>query len=160
MVVHHSGKDSSKGLRGSTAFLAAVDLTIEIASGDNGRISATVRKSNAGASPMPEWYELETVPLSPIDGESRSSAVLIPTGAPREDEALEQMVIEILEGNSSGSMSKPKILEALKEMGRKCSDSHLDRTALKPMLNRGTLKVEGKARATRYSLPSESSLSI
>jgi hypothetical protein len=57
-------------------------------------------------------------------------------------------------------MSKPKILEALKEMGRKCSDSHLDRTALKPMLNRGTLKVEGKARATRYSLPSESSLSI
>jgi hypothetical protein len=160
MVVHHSGKDSSKGLRGSTAFLAAVDLSIEIASGGNGRISATVRKSNAGASPMPEWYELETVPLSPIDGESRSSAVLIPTGAPREDEALEQMVIEILEGNSSGSMSKPKILEALEEMGRKCSDSHLDRTALKPMLNRGTLKVEGKARATRYSLPSESSLSI
>ena len=109
---------------------------------------------------MPEWYELETVPLSPLDGESRSSAVLIATGAPRTDEALEQMVIDILEGSSSGSMTKPKILEALEEMGRKCSDSHLDRTALKPMLNRGALKVEGKARATRYSLPTESSLSI
>ena len=160
MMVHHSGKDSSKGARGSTALLAAVDLSIEIASGGNGRISATVRKSNAGSVPMPEWYELETVPLSPLDGESRSSAVLIATGAPRTDEALEQMVIDILEGSSSGSMTKPKILEALEEMGRKCSDSHLDRTALKPMLNRGALKVEGKARATRYSLPTESSLSI
>lgn len=160
MMVHHSGKDSSKGARGSTALLAAVDLSIEIASGGNGRISATVRKSNAGSVPMPEWYELETVPLSPLDGESRSSAVLIGTGAPRTDEALEQMVIDILEGSSSGSMTKPKILEALEEMGRKCSDSHLDRTALKPMLNRGALKVEGKARATRYSLPSEPSLSI
>ena len=160
MMVHHSGKDSSKGARGSTALLAAVDLSIEIASGGNGRISATVRKSNAGSVPMPEWYELETVPLSPLDGESRSSAVLIGTGAPRKDEALELMVIEVLEGCSSGSMSKPQILKALEELGRECSDSHLDRTALKPMLNRGALKVEGKARATRYSLPTESSLSI
>jgi hypothetical protein len=156
MVVHHSGKDSSKGLRGSTAFLAAVDLSIEIASGGNGRISATVRKSNAGAMPMPEWYELETVPLSPLDGESRSSAVLIPTGAPRKDEALELMVIEVLEGCSSGSMSAPQIRAALLELGRECSPSHLDRTALKPMLNRGAVTVEGKARATRYSLPSGS----
>ena len=30
---------------------------------------------------MPEWYELETVPLSPLDGESRSSAVLIGTAS-------------------------------------------------------------------------------
>ena len=109
---------------------------------------------------MPEWYELETVPLSPLDGESRSSAVLIPTGAPRKDEALELMVIEVLEGCSSGSMSAPQIRAALLELGREGSPSHLDRTALKPMLNRGAITVEGKARATRYSLPSESSLSI
>ena len=155
MMVHHSGKDSSKGARGSTALLGAVDLSIEIASGGNGRISATVRKSNAGSTPLPEWYELETVPLSSIDGEPRSSAVLLSTGAPKRDESLELMVIQILTEASAGSMSAPQIRGALSEMGRECSPSHLDRTALKPMINRGALTVEGKARATRYSLPSQ-----
>lgn len=154
-AVHHSGKDSSKGARGSTALLGAVDLSIEISSGGNGRISATVRKSNAGSIPMPEWYQLETVPLSSVDGEPRSSAVLLSTGAPKRDESLELMVIQILTEASAGSMSAPQIRDALKEMGRECSPSHLDRTALKPMINRGALTVEGKARATRYSLPSE-----
>ena len=109
---------------------------------------------------MPEWYELETVPLPNYKGESRSSAILKSTGAPRNDEALELMVIEVLEGSSSGSMSAPQIRAALLELGRECSPSHLDRTALKPMLTRGAVTVEGKARATRYSLPSEPSLSI
>ena len=152
MMVHHSGKDSTKGARGSTALLAAVDLSIEIASGGNGRISATVRKSNAGSLPMPQWYELETVHLSSLDGEARSSAVLVSTGAPKKDEELQLMILEVFENSSSNSLSAPQIRAALLEMGRECSPSHLDRTALKPMISQGYISVEGKARATRYSL--------
>jgi hypothetical protein len=152
LMVHHSGKDSSKGARGSTAMMAAVDLSIEIASGGNGRISATVRKSNAGEKPFPEWYELEMVVLEQINGEHRSSAVLKATGIPKRDESLEHSVLEILRNSSNNSMSKPEILEAIKELGREVSRAHLDRTALKPLMEQGTVRMDGKARAARYSL--------
>jgi len=85
LVVHHSGKDATKGLRGSSALLAAVDLTIEIANTGQGRLQATVRKSNAGTEPMPEHFLLSTQPISG----NRSSAVLIPTGAPEANPQLE-----------------------------------------------------------------------
>lgn len=152
LIVHHSGKDSSKGLRGSTALLAAVDMTIQL-TGDSKSIRATVDKSNPGALPMPEWYKLETVPLEPLDGEPRSSAVLLPTGVPKSDGALELAVCEVLLDSSTGEMSKNEILEALKERGYpKCSATHLDKTALKPMILSGEVIMTGNARATRYRL--------
>jgi hypothetical protein len=149
MMVHHSGKDSSKGARGSTALLAAVDLSIEIASGGNGRISATVRKSNAGSVPMPEWYELETVPLSPLDGESRSSAVLVPTGAPKKDHGLEMNVMEILKAEPDG-LTMSQLLEAIAEMGRELKRMTLTRTALNPLLAEGLVMTKKVGRSTYY----------
>ena len=148
LIVHHSGKDSSKGLRGSTALLAAVDLTIEL-SGDGGRLSATVRKSNAGAVPLPEWYEIQLVPLSPLDGESRSSAVLVPTGAPKKDPGLEMTVMEILKAEPDG-LTMSQLLEAIAEMGRELKRMTLTRTALNPLLAEGLVMTKKVGRSTYY----------
>jgi hypothetical protein len=148
LIVHHSGKDSSKGLRGSTALLAAVDLTIEL-SGDGGRLSATVRKSNAGAEPLPEWYEIQLVPLSPLDGESRSSAVLVPTGAPKKDPGLEMTVMEILKAEPDG-LTMSQLLEAIAEMGRELKRMTLTRTALNPLLAEGLVMTKKVGRSTYY----------
>lgn len=151
LVVHHTGKDSSRGLRGSSAFLGAVDMTISL-EGSEGTLKAKVEKSNAGPEPMPEWYKLETVPLPTLEGEARTSAVLVHTGAPARNEGLEAAILEILGQASAGSMSKPELLEALGEAGHKVSKSGLDRLGLNPLRDRGLIRLEGKARSARYLL--------
>lgn len=149
LVVHHSGKDSSKGLRGSSALLAAVDLTIEIASHGLGRLQATVRKSNAGTEPMPEHYTLTTIHL---DGE-RSSAVLLSTGAPAANPELEGVALEVLTESASGNMSANQLREAVNEqLGTNFSRSTFERQALAPLIKVGKVEKVGRARTTTYRL--------
>ena len=92
------------------------------------------------------------VHLSSVDSEVRSSAVLVSRGATEKDEELQLMILEVFENSSTNSMSGRQIRTALLEMGRECSPSHIERTGLKPMISQGYISVEGKARATRYSL--------
>jgi hypothetical protein len=155
LVIHHTGKDPSRGLRGSTAFLGAVDMGITIAN-SGGNLKASVEKSNAGPAPIPEWYKLETVDLDIIhDHEPRSSAVLTHTGAPAQDENLEGIVLDILRTTTTGSLSKAELVEAVKEQGVSVSKTKLDRLALNSLRKRGLIMVLGNARATRYSLIEE-----
>ena len=152
VIVHHAGKDSSKGMRGSSAFLGAVDLTIEIASGGDGQISATVRKSNAGAEPMPEWYKIESVNLSVIAGEARTSAVLTHTGSPSLGGKTEAAILEMFATSYlSTSASKKELLQDLEEQGHKVSESSL-RRYLSSMVKAKKLIQEGNSSRTRYRL--------
>lgn len=147
-LVHHSGKDKAKGMRGSTALLAAVDMTIEL-SGDSKRLKAAVQKSNAGAVPIPEWYELKTIQLDQLDDEPRSSAVLLPTGAPKKDPGLMEMVLEILR-QESGGFKREDIEQALREIGRPVHRETLQRTALRPLLDSGQIVTVKVGRTTYY----------
>lgn len=71
IVVHHSGKDGSKGMRGSTALLGAMDTTIEVDRVKDLRsITVTVRKQKDAEKEAPSSFNLE-----PIGG----SLVLKPT---------------------------------------------------------------------------------
>jgi hypothetical protein len=152
LVVHHSGKDSTKGLRGSSALLAAVDLTIEIANTGQGRLSATVRKSNAGTEPMPEHYLLSTVALE----SSRSSAVLIATGAPAANPELEALLLDLITESTWGNMSATQLREALNEtLPKPISRSTFERQALKPLLNAGKIVKQGTHKSTTYRLPEQ-----
>lgn len=159
-VVHHSGKNKANGPRGSTAFMASADIAIKISSGGDRQISAAVEMTNSGTKPLEEWYEIETVPLEPLDGEPRSSAILKATGAPKHDEALEELVKQALSTCVEGSLSKPKLRAAVVELrGKTISESHFDRVALKGMIARGEVIMTGKAASTRYQLASRSPLS-
>jgi hypothetical protein len=151
LVVHHSGKDSSKGLRGSSALLAAVDLSIEIANTGQGRLQATVRKSNAGTEPMPEHYLLNTQPVSG----NRSSAVLVSTGAPVANPELEAKALEVLRIDPLEAMSLREILKAVnEELPKPVSAATFKRTFL-PMVKEAKVLKQGSAKNTRYLIAKE-----
>lgn len=62
VVVHHSGKDLSKGMRGSTALLGAMDTTIEVERSTDGRsLVAAVKKQKDAEREAPMRFNLEKV---------------------------------------------------------------------------------------------------
>ncbi|OOY07357.1 helicase RepA family protein [Thioclava sp. F36-7] len=77
MLVHHTGKDATKGARGSSALRAAVDAEIAVTK-DGDRITVSASKIRNGAAPAPLDFM-----LSPVDG--APSCVLRPVAhrAPR-----------------------------------------------------------------------------
>lgn len=82
MVIHHSGKDSSKGARGSGSLRAASDTEIELTR--NGQIiSAAQRKQRDLPIGDKFAYTLKVVSIGEDgDGEAVTSAVVVPTEAP------------------------------------------------------------------------------
>jgi hypothetical protein len=62
VVVHHSGKDLSKGMRGSTALLGAMDTTVEVERASDGRsIKVTVKKQKDAEREQPMRFNMEEV---------------------------------------------------------------------------------------------------
>lgn len=114
MVVHHSGKDTAKGARGSSALRAAVDTEIELTRTDD-VIVAEVRKQRDMALGGAFAYRLEDVELGlDDDGDPVTSAVVVPTDVPqkRKDlsgneltlwEALHEFVADCGVPNPSGT---------------------------------------------------------
>ena len=67
LLIHHSGKDASRGARGSNAILGAVDVEIEVTREDMNR-TATVSKLKDGEDGLKFGFKLTVVPLG-VDGE-------------------------------------------------------------------------------------------
>lgn len=82
LVVHHAGKDASKGLRGHSSTLAAADVVIEvIRSGD--QRSWRIEKSKDDVDGEAHGFRLEAVSLGEDeDGDEISSCVVVPDSAP------------------------------------------------------------------------------
>lgn len=88
LLVHHSGKESERGSRGSSALRGALDTELEL-SGDADRMTLKVRKQKEGPEPAPLYLGLVTV-----DGTS-SCAIGLP--AALDPEQLPQGMAETLE---------------------------------------------------------------
>jgi hypothetical protein len=69
LVVHHAGKDATKGARGSTALKAAMDTEIEV-TGSEGRITVRNTKQKDGPEASPLHFQLvgaaESVVIEPV----------------------------------------------------------------------------------------------
>jgi putative DNA primase/helicase len=77
IVVHHTGKDASKGMRGHSALNAALDAAIEVKSVDLRRCW-TSAKVKDGPDDGIEPFRLETIPLGlDADGDPITSCVAI-----------------------------------------------------------------------------------
>ena len=77
ILVHHSGKDTSKGLRGHSSLFAALDVAIEV-SKNAGQFSWRVKKSKDGRDDHEGAFRLETVELGVDDtGYPISSCVVV-----------------------------------------------------------------------------------
>lgn len=155
--IHHSGKDASRGMRGSTAILGAVDLAVEI-SGGGQRVRARVTKSNGGAMPSDEHYELEGVLLDALPGEMdrRSCAVLKASTIDGSQDALyleiERELIELLTDHYSEGASRKKLLEGLaSEFGRELRDSTLGKR-LTDLQRAEVVERIGSGRSTTWRL--------
>lgn len=83
MVVHHSGKDETRGARGHGSLRAACDTEIEVTRGDGTDIStATVVKQRDHALGATFAFRLQQVEIGQHeDGEIITSCVVIPTDA-------------------------------------------------------------------------------
>lgn len=80
-LIHHAGKDQSRGARGHSSLRAAVDTEIEIVkTSENQIISAEVKKQRDGKIPEPFYFQLEPVFLEKDeDGDDLFSCVLVET---------------------------------------------------------------------------------
>lgn len=78
LAVHHTGKDATKGLRGHSSLLGALDAAIEVTRNDDRREWRTA-KSKDGADGDAHPFRLEVVALeTDEDGEPVTSCVVAP----------------------------------------------------------------------------------
>ena len=76
MLVHHTGKDASKGLRGHSSLIAALDVAIEVKRDSSGR-SWSINKSKDDADDGNYHFELKRIVLGKdSDGDEISSCVI------------------------------------------------------------------------------------
>lgn len=76
ILIHHSGKDATRGARGSNAILGAVDVEIEVSRFDDNR-TARVSKLKDGEDGVEFGFKLHVVPLGvDEDGDAVSSCVV------------------------------------------------------------------------------------
>ena len=118
VVVHHSGKDVSKGMRGSTALLGAMDTTVEVdRDKDRRAITVTVQKQKDAERETPMRFTLERM---------ADSLVLRPTvmvdaasdfgGEAMQDDGLLALACEL--GASSGTLKAADLVDAaIKRLG-------------------------------------------
>jgi hypothetical protein len=78
LIVHHSGKDQSKGMRGSTALLGAIDGSMRMKPMGNNAIELSVPELRHGEPPEPRMLKLESTCRSAILVEGYGSDLLNP----------------------------------------------------------------------------------
>ena len=112
VLVHHTGKDASKGMRGHSSLFAAMDGAIEVTR-DGDRREWKVSKSKDGADGEAHPFRLELVNLAPDDeGEPVTSCVV------RRDESPENATRSRLPKGGNQKV----VLDALGDLLRKSAD--------------------------------------
>jgi archaellum biogenesis ATPase FlaH len=83
ILIHHSGKDESRGARGWSGLRAAADFEFEIIRADEDRV-ATVTKMKGGADGGEYGFRLETLVVGKDDdGDDETTCVVISTDSTR-----------------------------------------------------------------------------
>jgi len=96
LLVHHSGKDAAKGLRGHSSLHAALDAAIEVTRNDTMR-EWRIAKSKDGDDGAAHAFRLETVEVGiDEDGETITSCIV----APEEDGANAVRRVQIPRGGN------------------------------------------------------------
>lgn len=77
LLVHHSGKDATKGMRGHSSLHAALDAAIEVSRTDDRR-EWRIAKSKDGSDGEAHAFHLHAVEIGSDDGEAITSCVVVP----------------------------------------------------------------------------------
>jgi|GEM_PF-312544 len=101
LVVHHSGKDDSKGARGSSSFRAALDAEFNVRrEGGGGAIILTCTKMKDAEEPRPTAFDLREAELF-TDRDGEQVASLVVHDVPREPRDVDPELADVkhLTGN-------------------------------------------------------------
>lgn len=167
LLIHHSGKDATKGIRGWSGLHAAADAEIEIthAKGDPQRV-ATISKLREGQDQLEMSFRLDVVNLgTDQDGDPITSCVVVPTDQPVRSVGarvilgdLERLVLRVLDevkGLSGEDVKINDLIEAVvaqrvppdgRDTRRQVTQKALDRLVEKGQLSLdgGLVKVVGQ----------------
>lgn len=104
VLVHHTGKDSTRGLRGHSSLFAACDAVVEVLRGEDYR-EWKVSKSKDGADGGSRGFALEVVELGVDEfGDAITSCVVVPDqeeSTPREKPLTEHQIDGLSSFNSA-----------------------------------------------------------
>lgn len=75
LIIHHSGKDESRGMRGSSSLRASMDTIIYVKQDSNGNCEWYLEKSKDSECGIRYGYRLETIELD-IDGEIETTCTV------------------------------------------------------------------------------------
>lgn len=114
LLIHHAGKDSSKGARGWSGLRAAADAELEVVRTDQCRTMQLTKSKDSEDNTV--WaFDLEIVPVGfDDDGDVIDSCVVVPAELPKREEdqprklgQVEQLVVETFRGLAGESGSVP-----------------------------------------------------
>lgn len=164
LIVHHAGKDKTRGMRGNTALLGAVDAVLKLEKqGD--ALMLSVEKLNAAETPLPAYFSIESIDMPDTEnlGELRAVGVLVSrdysqvaTGIERD---LLNLCCELYAEGASLAKIKTGFNSEHKPPGRDAqgfSEAKI-RRGLKQLIEQGSMLKEGEARKTFY-LPTAKAL--
>lgn len=158
--VHHEGKDSAKGMRGSSNLLAAVDLVAKVEGVPATGLSVKVTASNAAEAPEALSYLVKTALLPPAPGETekRAVGVLWPSSRIEIGERLHPRVMAVLRESFTEGATRAQLLDALNEdlaAGEKEVGAKSLGAALTSLKKAGRIHTSGKGVSTRWHAPYE-----
>lgn len=140
-TIHHAGKDTSRGMRGSSALLGAVDTVIEL-TGDSHAVRCAVAAQKDAEPAEPWWCELTQVGSSAVITQADSFAV---------SEGAQAKVLEVLEELPDEDRTSSR----WQEMAEQAGVSKRNFYRAKKALIRGCRVAGGGARGSRYTLVEE-----
>jgi hypothetical protein len=86
LLVHHSGKDATKAMRGHSSLFAAMDAVIKVTKTDDGRREWSAEKVKDGEDGAAHNFRLDVIELGQDDdGEEITSCVVVPERVEAED---------------------------------------------------------------------------
>jgi hypothetical protein len=150
-IVHHSGKDEAKGLRGSTALLAAVAATWRVTKSGE-RFTLSVEAINAGTPPLPCYFTVTSEQLEPAPGddEPREVGVLSWQDYAQVAQDKDRKLIELLEAEGEKGLSASEMaLEYSEATGETAKAATVGRW-LSKLHSRGGCERRGEKKAARY----------
>jgi hypothetical protein len=143
LLVHHSGKDSSKGARGWSGMRAAADVELEVTRNSMGR-ALTTTKQKDGADFQKWGFDLEVVAIGEdSDGDMVTSCVCVEAEVPVKSNE---------DGENKKNVNKQAILNAISEISLgQTAGIEIDYIVDNALLSFGELEEDAK-KAKRKSL--------
>ncbi len=157
ILVHHSGKDITRKMRGSNALLAAVTSVWKLVrSRSSGVITLSMEDANSFAAPEPCHFTIETFQVSGKSSfdEVQEMGVAIPSGGPPKSTKRESRIYSTMGKYPLEEWRIENVIDALSALGETISRTSADR-ALQNLVDEGQVTRRKVSKAFVYRIVQE-----